>query len=255
MSHVAVMAAFGASLALAGTAGCGSDVLVYPPEHTGGTGGNHTTTTTTTTTGPGGIGGGGIGGTGGTGGSDSCSPWDDEQGSYEVTVRFRNDAGLPIYLPASCGVVLYDLQSDVGSDITYAFDPFCLQTCEDLQTQGIIDCAACPPSSVLLLPGAVLDLKWDGTGLHPAQMPLDCWADPYGQTSCPQILAAEPGTYRIASTGYSSCGNGSCGCDAGGVCDGDAMGTEAMADPVQLTFPGTALVEVVFGVCAFPCPE
>jgi hypothetical protein len=215
----------------------------------GGTGGQPTTTTTT------GIGGAGAGGLGGAGGADSCASWNDEEGSYDVTVRFRNDSGLPIYLPASCGVLRYDLQSNAGSDLSYAFDPFCLQTCEDLQTEGIIDCAACPPSSILLPPSGVLEVTWDGTGLRSAQMPLDCWATPYGQQSCPQIVAAAAGTYRIAATGYSACGHGACTCDASGACDGEAMGTEAWADPAQLAFPGTALVEVVFGACAFPCPS
>jgi len=248
------MAALGSVLLLGGATACGSNVLVNGDDDTGGSGGTGGTTTTTsiTTTGSGAHGGGG---NGGAGGADSCATWNDEQGSYSVTLRFRNDSGWPIYLPAHCGVVLYDLQADAGGDVSYGFDPFCLQTCEDLQTQPIMDCGDCAPTSILLPPNAVRDVVWDGTGLRSAPMPIDCWFDPYQQSSCPQILAAEPGSYRINANGYGSCGSGACACDASGVCNGDATGTEAYADPTQFTFPGTALVEVVFGVCAFPCPS
>jgi len=230
------------TLTLGLAAGCDSSVIEVE-----GTGGSTAS----------GTGGSTASGTGGSGGQDACSDFADEQGSWSVTVRLRNESGLPIYLPAHCGVLLYDLARVPDDGVHYAFDPFCLQTCEDLQTQGIIDCANCPPTSILLPPGQTYEVVWDGTGLADAVMPDSCWHQPGQQgPGCPQIVAAEAGTYQIFAMGYESCTDGSCQCDEQGVCDGAGTGMEAYSDPATLELGGgTALVEVVFGVCAFPCPS
>ena len=238
------------TLGLAG--GCGTIVEV---EGFGGGG-------SSTSSGTGGDGGGGsssssTSGTGGSGAQDVCSGFDDEQGGSAVTVRLRNESGLPIYLPAHCGVLLYDLVAVPADDVHYAFDPFCLQTCADLRTQGIIDCADCPPTSILLPPGATHDVVWDRTGLANVVMPDSCWHQPGQQgPACPQIVAAEAGTYQIFAMGYESCTDGSCQCDESGACDGAGTGMEAYSDPETFVLGGgTSLVEAVFGACAFPCPS
>lgn len=243
--------------ALALAAGCNPEVVVESGEGGGGAGG--TTTVTTHTGGTGNTGGSttvttstptGMGGSGGSAGA--CAAWQDEQGLAPTTIRFRNESGQPIYLPANCGSLLYDLSA--GDDVVYGFDPFCLQTCEDLQTEGPIDCAPCAPSTVLLPPGGTHDVVWDGTGLLATDMPDECWAYPGSQGGCSQLVAGPQGLYRISAMGYASC-SGDCTCDYSGVCSGWATGAEAWADSTQFQYPTAAVVEVVFGVCAFPCPE
>ena len=235
--------------ALALAAGCG-DSVVEGADGGGGSGAS---------AGSGGTGAGGTGGSGagGTGGSTaSCDAYLDEGDGSAVTIRFQNDSGLPIYLPASCGNVQLTITPVAGDDgVSYAYDPFCLQTCEDLQTEGMIDCAACEASSVLLAPGASYDVVWAGTGLSSADMPGECWAMPGSQGICPQQVVAAAGDYRIDAVGYESCGSGSCECDSDGLCVGDATGMEAYADSTVFTHVSDNLVEVVFGVCAFPCPS
>lgn len=69
-----------------------------------------------------------------------------------------------------------------------------------------------------------------------------------------QVLATAEGDYQAAVTGYSSCG-ADCGCDDEGLCDGMATGSPAYADPAGFHFPTAAIHDVVFGVCAFGCPD
>ncbi|MBW2529083.1 MAG: hypothetical protein JRI23_33205 [Deltaproteobacteria bacterium] len=248
-----------AALALCLSVGCGE---VYVEGFgDGGEGGTGATGGTAGTGGTGATGGtGGTAGSGGTGGQDLCSPYLDEEPAGQVTVRFVNQSGLPIYLPAMCGNPIFELRPFNGDDgIDYAFDPFCLQTCEDLQTSGIIDCAMCEPSSILLPAGQSYDVVWDGTGLEPNLMPDACWAMPgeYGG-NCPKIVRAASQAYRIMAKGYETCGDGDfpCACDNTGYCTGDATGMEAWADITDFDYsPAAMLVEVVFGVCAFPCPS
>jgi hypothetical protein len=78
---------------------------------------------------------------------------------------------------------------------------------------------------------------------------------PGSQSACPQIVLAAAGDYRIEALGYDGCAGGSCACDADGVCTGYATGMEAYADSTFFTHVSDNLVEVVFGVCAFPCPS
>jgi hypothetical protein len=102
--------------------GCGDSVVEVDGE--GGNAGSGATA------GSGGTGAAaGTGGTGG-GGAGACAAYDDEEGHHAVTIRFRNDSGMSIYLPANCGRVSFMLQPLGGDDaVAYAFDPFCLQTC------------------------------------------------------------------------------------------------------------------------------
>src|SRR5512133_1726048 len=120
-----------AVVSLALLMGCDPDVIVDDGDGGGGTAG--TTTVTTTSTGGGGIGGSTTvttttTGGGGSGGSEElCAPYDDEPSAASVTVRFRNESGVNIYLPANCGFVRYDLTASNSPDVEFAFDPFCLQ--------------------------------------------------------------------------------------------------------------------------------
>ena len=235
---------FAAGITLATLAGCGNTVEV----NTGGAGGagssgtgkgSTTIATGSTTTGTGGA----------------CSGFADAQGSAPVTVRFRNNSNLPIYLPANCNAVAYSITAtNSPNGPSYVYDESCLQTCSDLQTQPQLQCGACAPSSYLLEPGATRDVAWNATGLSNRTMPSSCWKQPSpNQTSCGQIVDAPPGSFLVTAMGYASC-DGNCQCDAQGVCNGAATGAQAYPDAAKLNFPGDSLVEVVFGVCAFPCP-
>jgi hypothetical protein len=227
---------FASSLFALSLAACGNEII-----HEDGSGGS--TSSTGDTSAQGSTGSGGL-----------CAPYADASSAASVTIRFKNDSGLPIYLPVSCSTLLYDL-APFGGDpgVNYTFDASCLQTCEDLETQPKYECGACAPTSYLLAPGATRDVVWNGTGLQSGvMMPSKCYAD--AQPSCSQIVAAPSDDYDVFATGFSSCGP-NCTCDADGKCDGDAQGAMATANPAKMTFPGDSIVEVDFGVCAFPCPD
>ena len=228
------------------SAGCGNTVVVTG---TGGSGTSGSTASTasgkTTAVGT---------GTTTTSSGNTCSIYDDRKGSGSMVVRFENQSGLPIYLPMSCGQILFDLKELGSMDAPpFVFDHSCLQTCHDLQTQTPIACGACAPSSFLLQPGQTHDVTWDGTGLKSGvMMPSSCYLMP--EPSCSEIVAAPSGTYEVLATGYASCG-ANCTCDASGICQGTAGGEQATSNSAQATFPSQNLVQVVFGPCAFPCPN
>jgi hypothetical protein len=250
----------GAAALLAGliaAAGCGSDVLVdgegaggtgATGTGTGNSGGYPTVTTSTTATSTTST---------GAGGAEPCSLHADESGLAPAGLRFVNQSGQPIFLPAHCGLVRYELTRVGGvgeSDPDWGFDPFCLQTCEDLQTEPQMMCDDCMPSSVVLWPGDELRVEWDGTGLLATGMPQSCWEMPTGSDACMQVVAAPEGDYHVAAIGYESCGT-DCGCDEAGLCDGAATGLPAYATPLEFNFPTAAIHDVVFDVCAFGCPD
>lgn len=220
----------------------------------GGSGGGTTTTTatttttsTTTTT--------ATSTTTTTATSQVCAPFADEQGTGTVTVRFRNNTGMPLYLPAGCSNVRYTIKTPGGGDpaVTYAYEPSCLQTCEELWTAPRYACGACAPMSYLLEPGGTRDVIWDGTGLTYETMPTECYAYPDDAGGCSRIVTAPAGSYVVDALGYSGC-EGDCTCDVDGVCLGSASGAQAIPDPTTLSFPEDSLVEVLFGSCAFGCP-
>lgn len=205
----------------------------------------------------GGGGAGGHGGAGGAGGGvDACDAFNDEGGSGQVTIVFRNESGIPIYLPGLCSKVALDLfpTNDPSAPYSYWFEHGCLQTCEELRTEEPILCDACAPVAYRLEPGATLETTWDGTKLEDGvAMPESCWFSPgFAGNTCSRIRAAEAANYQINVRGYADCPN--CMCDAEGRCEGYPSGQEAYPDPTSFSFPGAATAEVVFGVCAFPCP-
>jgi hypothetical protein len=198
-------------------------------------------------------------GSGAAGGGDACAAFDDQPGTGTVTVRFRNDSQFPVYLPSNCSFVQYDIRPSSGDDgLTYAYDLSCTQTCEALQTESQYVCDACAPSSWLLSPGATLDVPWDGTAIQRVPMPASCWYEGMASGDCTQVLGAGADTYRVEAFGFGACESftnaPTCECSPEGECFGTASGASATADVSEFDHPGTSLVEVVFGPCAFGCP-
>ncbi|MFO0550987.1 MAG: hypothetical protein U0271_21530 [Polyangiaceae bacterium] len=205
----------------------------------------------------GGGSGGHDGGNGGAGGAtDACDAFNDEPSAGQVSIVLRNESGIPIYLQGMCSKVALDLfpSSDPESPYSYWFEHGCLQTCEELRTESPILCDACEPLVYRLDPGATIDATWDGTKLeNSVAMPESCWASPeFAGNTCSRVRSAEAANYQINLLGYADCPG--CTCDADGTCHGFASGQEAYPDPTNFSFPGDTTVEVVFGVCAFPCP-
>ncbi|MFO0618659.1 MAG: hypothetical protein U0414_39065 [Polyangiaceae bacterium] len=230
------------ALAVALTA-CQADIVIQD-----GTGGGTSTSATTGAT------------TGATTSSSStggaCAGFEDAPDQQKLTVRFHNDSGVPIYLPTVCSAPQFQIDAPGGSGVTYIYSPFCLQTCEDRQTQQPIDCAPCAPTSILLEPGKVREFEWNRTGLKSVTMPAGCYAGSPDST-CSQVVVAPAGDYLALATGYAECGDGAtCTCDpATGVCTGGASGSQAFSDAGKFTLPSANTVDVTFGVCAFPCPN
>lgn len=220
--------------------GCGSSVTTG----TGGDGGN------------GGNGGSG-GGSGGSGGA-ACAGYDDEQGTGAVTFHIRNETAQPLFLIGDCGSTpQYDLfQSGAGEDVTSwgGHDWGCLQTCEDLQTQGPIACGACAPSVIRIEAGHTMDVAWNGTGLRSGyMMPAACYASP-GFDSCSRIVGAPAGTWEMRVSAYTQCSGETCTCQPDGTCWGMPSGQMVSSNQAEFSFPSTSSVDVVFDACAVGCP-
>lgn len=235
----------GAIGALALVVGCGSTVVEQNQGSGGsgaGGGGSSTTsssTNTSTTTGTGGA----------------CSGYEDQPGSATVTIHIVNETGQPIYLPSSCSTVQLSIDRTGGDDgVAYAYDPSCLQTCEDLQTEPQYACGACAPTSYLLPAFGSRDVVWNGTGLqYDVPMPAECWASP-GAGTCGRRVSAPAGEYAVQLTGYASC-EGSCECDPDGVCFGMPTGAMANTGVSSFVVPSANQVDVVFQTCAFGCAD
>jgi len=205
--------------------------------------------------GSGGSGGSGAGASASSGTGGACAAFDDEDGTASVTVHFRNDSPMTVYLPVSCGAVTYTIVPVGGSDgLSYTFDGSCLQTCEALQSGPPASCGACMEQTYLIPPGGSRDVVWKGTALqHDVAMPEACFGFDAPSGTCNRVVAAGAGTYRVEVTGYGSCGGGECLCSEDGTCSGTATGLTAWADPAKFDFPAAAEVDVVFGICAFGC--
>ena len=247
-----------AGLAAAALAGCGSTVN-DDDEATSGSGASGSGASGSGASGSGASGGGT---TTGTGGTNQCSGFEDQTGSAEVTIRFRNEAPVPVYIPGTCSFVDYDIRPSSGEDgIDYANNLTCTQTCQQLQTEPAYVCDACAPSAWLVPPGGSLEVSWDGTGVKQEAMPDACYLDgqsPFGDT-CSRLVAAQANTYRVEVTGFGTCEGfdepgGPCACTEEGECMGSATGAQALADVSEFAYPGVTGVEVVFGPCAFGCP-
>jgi len=216
--------------------------------------------------GAGGSGGdGGIGGTGGGGGDDLCALYDDQSGS-EVTFHIQNDTGQPIYLPTDCGILSPDIVPQGGPDQDTWYGnrwAGCFASCEDWQQSEPPVCTAdaCALTTLRLEAGASFDFVWAGTAMRQEEMPDQCWFDEqYASGECTRVLEAESQSYAFDLRAYSECvaegqGQGACTCDETGQCFGQAGGLEGYHDGASFAHPDTATVNVVFGPCAFGCPD
>jgi len=185
----------------------------------------------------------------------TCQSYDDQGSAGTVSIHIKNQSSVPIYLPATCGVIDYQLDPASGPD-GLSYGPLggsCLQTCEDLQTEGPVDCAPCAPSVFELQPNASVDVEWTGLALaYDIQMPSECWNDPSFGPSCAQLVMAQMQSYSITMTGYAECA-GDCACSDDGICYGDGVGQMAYANPATFDL-SSGEVSVVFDFCAFGCP-
>jgi hypothetical protein len=190
-----------------------------------------------------------------------CSAYQDEQSEGAVTIRFKNESGLDVYLDAACDRLLYGVDAVPDDGVSYRYSLDCAQTCEEAQEREQFDCAgACQSLAYRVPAGGTLEVTWGGTGLQNEDMPAACFVDQENAPqSCSRIVAAQPGTYAVSVKGYANCqgqvGPGSaCECDADGKCYGGlATGPEAEIAGVQFEYPTPAVVEVTFPVCAFGC--
>jgi hypothetical protein len=193
----------------------------------------------------------GTGTTTGTGGA--CAGFADEASQVgPILVRFFNDTGMDVFVPGNCSDVDYTIDAAQGpADVSYVYDPSCLQTCEDLQTEPPYACGACAPLVYFIPPGGALETTWNGTGLrYGVSMPAPCYAYP-GPGTCSQVVAADSGTYRASAIGWSDCPD--CMCNDDGGCFGTGSGLQAYADVTEFQLPGAMTIDVVFGICAFGC--
>jgi hypothetical protein len=221
--------------------GCSNTIVVDDDGGGGSSSSSHGTTSPTT-------------GTSSTGGLP-CQAYADESATFSVTFHIENQAGLPVYLPADCETIRYQLDPASGPDGRYYGDVggACSQTCEDLQTEGPIACEPCAPSVYELAPGAAVDVVWSGLAAQSGiEMPAACWYDQAFDSTCTQLFAAAMQKYTVSLSGFSSC-SGECSCDDAGFCFGDGTGQTAYATPSTFD-PSSSVVNVIFDVCAFGCP-
>ncbi|MBK6518651.1 MAG: hypothetical protein IPG04_32070 [Polyangiaceae bacterium] len=202
--------------------------------------------------------GGGNTGAGNTGGSDGgCAAFADEPVGETLSIVIRNDSPLDVYLPAECGALGFSIVSEDDPEGFYGnTGGFCLQTCEELQTDSQILCEACAPEAILLPAFSTYSVGWTTNGLVTAEMPSECWFDAFqGTQTCRQRVLAVAGSYSIeALTAYAGCDG--CECDPNsGVCSGYPSGNQAFTEPLDFTLPDDdGVLTYVIDTCAFGCP-
>jgi hypothetical protein len=146
-------------------------------------------------------------GTGQGGSAGACAVFDDEPGWY-VNVELINQTSQPIYVgqdTVTCNVAPLFLVAD-ASGATLSEPNSCNASCQLLRTQGPIGCPAiCAfPSSVLIKPGETVSVAWDGRYGVQRTLPAACVNQDYGQTSCEQARAIQPGTFTFWAVAGSS---------------------------------------------------
>jgi hypothetical protein len=198
------------------------------------------------------------GGTAQGGSSNVCAGFEDDVPPPTVwTITVRNDAPADIYLPTSCGSIDLTLTPGVADGASYWYPSSCLQTCQELQTEGQILCEPCASSAYRLVPGASVDLYWSGLGLFQTEMPEECFLDASGFTSCVRERTAPAGPFMVQAWGSATCAespNIPCTCDPEtNLCWGYPEGADALAG-AGFTFPSDSTIEVTFGPCTFGCP-
>ncbi len=186
-----------------------------------------------------------------------CGAFQDEESIGDATVRFVNETNQNVYLPETCGLLTYGIDGQLGDDVHYRGPGSCTQSCGDLQTNSRYDCGlgACQETVRVVPPGGSVEVTWGGRGSRQAEMPASCWLDASAESTCAQVVAAQPGTYEVSITGYASCmsyDNTPCVCSNEGSCEGAAAGPEVSLR-VAFDFPATSPAEVTFENCAFGC--
>lgn len=137
-------------------AACSGDVVsAGSPPAAGGSAGGDAALDSGGTGGSGGS--GGVGGLGGSGGG----PADVMQPPAPVTLRFRNDSGMTIFIDWSWASAPVPQLFSAGQSEPMALSGACTSECG-------LDCAciACdmaPPQAKVMAPGAVVEYVWDGT--------------------------------------------------------------------------------------------
>lgn len=183
-----------------------------------------------------------------------CDLTNDEPARASVTFRVTNKDVEPIFLPVNCGSLTYTVSDPLDPGVSFPGYRSCLQTCEGLRSSGHLDCGACAPESYRLLPGASVDVAWDGRGLLDTTMPLACFKQPGEGDRCEQLIAAQVGNaVEVRFQGYRSCGEGACPCTEDGFCSGVADGQLTFPNPVPFSLSNASVIEVVFGICSFGC--
>jgi hypothetical protein len=193
---------------------------------------------------------------GGGGGSAGCEAYVDQAGVGAVAIRVHNQTGQTLYFQAGgChGVEVYPfhLAPAAGDDgLGYGYSDVCFQSCGRFETTPYEYCD-CMPGSLAVPAGQSTDLAWKGTAIRfGVAMPTTC-ALPHGgySPSCGQVLAAAPGSYQVTVDAYASAGYGGPPASSG-FSEGPTLGTPASSAPVTFTFPGTPVVDVVFGPDTF----
>lgn len=220
---------------------CGSEVT---PQGGGGSGGGDT--------------GGGDTGGGDIGGADACSAFADEPVGDTLSIVIQNDSPLDVYIPSECGALGVSIVSEADPQGFYgSTTSYCLQTCEELQSESMILCEACAPEAIHIAPFSSRSLEWSTNGLHDVEMPAECWFDDLSipEQFCNQRILAADGAYAIEALGaFNGCE--SCDCDpVSGLCSGYPSGAQAFTEPLDFTLPDDdgELVYVI-ETCAFGCP-
>lgn len=151
----------------------------------------------------------------------ACEQFLDEAGLPEqIEIAVRNDAPVPLFLPF--GVCTWPLPYEItsladGSAMPPTDCPF---TCE----RGVMASLFCPQGcgsagSILLAPGAVFTMRWDGRLAIPEMLPAACW-DGAEDRACEVLRVAESGEYRVTvhyAEQLLGCDPDPCMCDLAGL--------------------------------------
>lgn len=199
-----------------------------------------------------------VDGQGGGGGEPgpTCADFADAAPENTVSIRVRNSGEVPVYLngSASCnGDADYALADPAGQPIDRHAGP-CNYTCEDLQeSSGVCAADACAPTVVMVPPGGVHEMVWQGVVFDSVEMPASCFYDDLSGTTCDIRLLADAGEYTAGVSVYfdATCdevGNGNCACAEGedsctlwnAYLEGESTTVEE-----SFAFPAAAVVELV----------
>jgi hypothetical protein len=143
------------------------------------------------------------------GGAASCTDLQNSKSTHSVEVTIKNERNTPVY---------------VGNRVSECFDDQTLrlfdQSGQERQTdisgicscEGLMENGTCPVNSCARSPLRRIDanssitLTWNGSYVVNQQLPLSCQRTGSTITACSQIVAADPGKYKLMVTGSSDYG-------------------------------------------------